>query len=376
MLFPIYAPRVNNNDDMVRVGRLLRAPGQKVNKGDPVIEVETDKALFEVEAEGDGFLLECHHKQGDEVPIGTVLVWIGSTPEEQVPSDADRTNHGNVPNGHVETEITAKAKVLLERHRISASEVARGKARITIADVEAYLAAKNSTPAEISSSRPSAAELPEQPAIPGTVERLSPEERGMLRTVLWHRDEAVPGYVEMQYDAERWTLYARRHMEDNRLLMPALLPLMAYRLVTIATELPKINATLAGQQRYVYGQVNLGFTVQGGSSLYLVVIANAGRLSEREFVDTLSELQRKATSKTLCPEQAGGATLAFSSMARWNVSRHVPVLPPHCSLIIGHAAPKGGPAVLGATYDHRVLTGYDALNVLQKLATPPEREIA
>jgi hypothetical protein len=52
----------------------------------------------------------------------------------------------------------------------------------------------------------------------------------------------------------------------------------------------------------------------------------------------------------------------------------MPVLPPYCSLIIGHAAPKGGPAVLGATYDHRVLSGYDVLMVLEKLAVPPKRE--
>jgi hypothetical protein len=67
-----------------------------------------------------------------------------------------------------------------------------------------------------------------------------------------------------------------------------------------------------------------------------------------------------------------GATIAFTSMARWNVSRHVPILPPHTGLIVAHSAPRGsGRAVLGATYDHRLLSGFDVVQVLQALAQPP-----
>ena len=74
----------------------------------------------------------------------------------------------------------------------------------------------------------------------------------------------------------------------------------------------------------------------------------------------------------LRPGESSGATLAFSSMARWNVSRHVPILPPYTSLIVSHAAPNAsGHAVLGASYDHRLLSGFDAAQVLRALAQPP-----
>ncbi len=60
-------------------------------------------------------------------------------------------------------------------------------------------------------------------------------------------------------------------------------------------------------------------------------------------------------------------------MARWNVSRHVPILPPQTGLIVAHSAPRGsGKAVLGASYDHRLLSGFDVVQVLQALATPPK----
>jgi pyruvate/2-oxoglutarate dehydrogenase complex dihydrolipoamide acyltransferase (E2) component len=75
----------------------------------------------------------------------------------------------------------------------------------------------------------------------------------------------------------------------------------------------------------------------------------------------------------LRPDEATGATLSFSSMSRWNVSRHIPILPPQTSLIVAHAAPKkAGHSVLGASYDHRLLSGFDVLQVLQALSRPPE----
>ncbi len=90
------------------------------------------------------------------------------------------------------------------------------------------------------------------------------------------------------------------------------------------------------------------------------------------FIAALGEVQRHAMAHKLRPEEASGATLSFSSMARWNVSRHIPILPPQTSLIVAHAAPRNaGKAVLGATYDHRVLTGFDVAQVLQALSPTP-----
>jgi hypothetical protein len=57
-------------------------------------------------------------------------------------------------------------------------------------------------------------------------------------------------------------------------------------------------------------------------------------------------------------------------MARWPVTRHMPILIPHTSLMIAHTASGSQAATLGATYDHRVLSGGDVVRVLQELAEP------
>jgi pyruvate/2-oxoglutarate dehydrogenase complex dihydrolipoamide acyltransferase (E2) component len=146
---------------------------------------------------------------------------------------------------------------------------------------------------------------------------------------------------------------------------------MAYRLVQLGRERPSINATVHDGQRYAYQSVNLGFTVQVGPTLYLTVVRGAQDMDARRFIDALGEVQRHALAHKLRPEESTGATLSFSSMSRWNVSRHIPILPPQTSLIVAHAAPKhAGLAVLGATYDHRLLSGFDVAQVLQALSQP------
>jgi len=118
--------------------------------------------------------------------------------------------------------------------------------------------------------------------------------------------------------------------------------------------------------------VNLGFTIQSDTTLYLAVVQNAAALGCREFIERLGQLQRGALAHALRAPDLTGATISFSSMARWNVSRHVPVLPPHTAIIVAHAMSRDGIGTLGATYDHRVLTGYDALAAVRAISTPEE----
>jgi pyruvate/2-oxoglutarate dehydrogenase complex dihydrolipoamide acyltransferase (E2) component len=149
---------------------------------------------------------------------------------------------------------------------------------------------------------------------------------------------------------------------------------MAYRLVELAREAPKINSTIVGDARHEYNAINLGFTIQSGPRLALVSVRHAGEMSERQFVDALSALMRRGMKHTLTPQETSEVTIAFSSMARWQVTRHVPVLPPFTSLIVAHTHGRNGVAALGASYDHRVLTGGEVAGILNRLADPAPAE--
>src|ERR1039457_3750799 len=86
MPFPLHTPRVNNNDDSVRLTHLYVSPGAYVRRGDPVADVETDKATFTVEAEEDGYLLGFDPQAGDTIEVGSVLAWMGASADGAVPA--------------------------------------------------------------------------------------------------------------------------------------------------------------------------------------------------------------------------------------------------------------------------------------------------
>jgi pyruvate/2-oxoglutarate dehydrogenase complex dihydrolipoamide acyltransferase (E2) component len=352
---PIHAPRVNNNDDTVRLSAILADIGSALRVGDPIADVETDKATFTVESPEAGYLLAVNGKLGDVLAVGSVLAWVGASPDEAPPGISEPSPAAHAPD----SAPTLKALLMLKQYGIAAAEVSPSGSRLTAEDVERHARAHGSGHA---------------PAVAGSVTPFTSEERAMQRTVTWHRDEAVAGYVEVAYDPAPWDRYAAEFQERHGLLLNPLLPLMCRRLAALAVEMPRINATVSHEGVYLYDKVNLGFTVQSGARLYLVVVADAAGKRELEFVNDAIVLQRAAMKRALKPAQTAGATISFSSMARWKVSRHIPVLPPQTGIIVAHASTGAGAACLGATYDHRLLTGFDAVQALQALTSPGSKD--
>ena len=360
---PIRVPRVNNNDDTVRLSAVLVEPGTKISPGDELAEIETDKASFTVEAENEGYVLQFNAELDETVDVGSVLCWLGDSPDESAPVEAP------APNGASSTDgPTLKALLLLSQFGLTAAEVASDGDRLTAEDVLRHVKEYGSRQRAAEDSRQSSAA---QPSAPGLFEELTPKMRGMLRMVSWHRDEAAPAYLEIEYDPTPWQEFAAAFQAEHKLLLSPLLGLMSWRLGQTAAQRPRLNSTIAEGQIYRYSQVNLGFTVQSAETLYMAVVKDAGSLAPDVFVRRLTDLQRRAMANRLEEGEMTGGTVAFTSMARWNVSRHMPILPPYHSLIVAHSAPGEGGAKLGATYDHRLLRGSEVASALMETARPP-----
>jgi pyruvate/2-oxoglutarate dehydrogenase complex dihydrolipoamide acyltransferase (E2) component len=373
MPVPLYTPRVNNNDDSVRLTAFLVTPGTSVKQGDPVADVETDKATFTVEADQDGYLLAFCFETGETVAVGSVLAWIGATATEAVPVAAPAPTAA--PTGATTGTPTLKAAILLSQYGLQARDVPASGERLSAADIETYVSARGLTPT--ARSLPSApVAVPQSPPEPGKQIHLSPPARGMLRTVSWQKSDAVPGYLEISWDAKPWTEYAAAFQKNRRLMLSPLLSLLAWKLTRAVAARPLANSTIFADQSWQYDHVNLGFTVQVGANLVVVVIREAEKLDQAAFVSRLTSLQRGAMRNSLRPEETSGATIGFSSMARWPVTRHVPVLLPHTAIMLAHTAATAQNACLGATYDHRVLNGEDVVDILRTVTLPPAPDSA
>lgn len=370
MAVPVYVPRVNNNDDEVRLVELRAAIGSRVGASQVIAAVETDKAVVEVEASVDGYVLSVHGDIDAKVKVGAVLIWLGASADEPAPVAAPDSAVGDRLHAP-----TGKALALLREYGLAPTDVkARGE-RLSADDVRAHVLAKGLVPADAATSGTGLVTLPEPaPETAGILRPLLGHERGILHTVTWQRDVAVPGYIELAYDHVAWEKLAAAFGREHNLLLNPLLPLLAWRLVELAALNPRCNATLVGEQRYEYRQVNLGFTVQVGEVLYLAVLNDAQVLGEVSFVKRLIDVQRRAASHSLQPQEMQGATIGLSSMSRWKVARHVPILAPRTALMVAHTVGADGQGVLGATYDHRVLHGGEVATLLRKLSAPKPRD--
>lgn len=370
MATPVHTPRINNNDDVVTLVAYNVAVGDHVARGQVLAQVETDKAMIDVEAPDAGYILALLGEAKAKIAVGGVMIWMGEKPDEAVPqepSPSDRSAESS-PN---DIRPSGRALLLIRKHGLNEADIARTGPRLTVADVERYLAGSSIRTSIAALSPGAAATAFPGPEIQGTLRELRNDERGMLATVAWHRDVAVPGYIEYEYDPEPWNLHAAEFAARNKLLMSPLLALLAWRLGQIACQRPALNATVVDNRRYEYDQINLGFTMQVDATLYLLVARDVGSATEIDFINRLGELQRRASTHNVGYAETTGATVSFSSMSRWkSISRHVPILPPYTSVIVAHTAARDGRAVLGASYDHRVLNGFAVAELLRDLADP------
>jgi pyruvate/2-oxoglutarate dehydrogenase complex dihydrolipoamide acyltransferase (E2) component len=377
---PLRIPRINNNDDQVRVAAVRVTPGAFVQAGETVLEVESDKAVITVEAETGGHVLRVLVAEGATVDVGSIALWLGASADEPIPGEAGgevgRAGNGAAlpePGG---AEPTLKARLLLARYGLAAGVVARSGGRLTATDIEAHVAAHGLAPVAAVAPAPP----PRAVVLPAAADEtpMLPAQRGMLAAVTWQRDHAAAAYLEIGFDPEPWDRFAAAFAKANRLLFSPLLSLMAWRLAVLAREMPEINATVieapTGPRLASYASVNLGFTVQAGETLYLVVAHDASGMEAAAFVARLAELQRRTIARKLEPAELQGATIGFSSMARWELGRHIPVLAPWTAAMVAHTVSSIGgvrQGVLGVTYDHRVLSGFAAARLLRAVATVP-----
>src|SRR4051794_21726876 len=114
----VYVPRINNNDDSVKVVRLAVAVGDRVAQGDIVADIESDKSISTVESEEDGYVLKVLCGVDEQVAVGSVMMWLGATPNEAPPEIVETATAKSA-----RAEPTAKARALLTQHGLSTADV-------------------------------------------------------------------------------------------------------------------------------------------------------------------------------------------------------------------------------------------------------------
>ncbi len=384
MAADVIMPALGMAQETGKVLRWLKAEGQTITKGEPLLEIETDKITVELEAPASGILMQVRAAAGEIVPVGQVIGIIAAPGEllsssPSSPSDAPRPPH----------ESPEASTVAPSRERQSSTQPAPPLSRPAASPKARRLAQERGIDlAAVSGSGPSGAIVAgDLQAAAGGGDR--------------ERSASVPTSAAWRVMAERtaqsWT--SAPHFFLFRELNVA--PLIAARdggrartgtdvtytdllvqLVAAALrQHPRLNARWEGDRVVLNPEINVGLAVAVETGLLVPVIRRADQLSLADVVARRTELVSRAKQGTLRLDDVQGGTFTISNLGMYGVDAFTAVLnPPQAAILaVGQivdrvVAVEGRPAVqpmmtLSLACDHRVADGARGAQFLETLAT-------
>ncbi|HKC71925.1 MAG TPA: dihydrolipoamide acetyltransferase family protein [Terriglobales bacterium] len=364
----------------------LKKEGQEVAKGEPLLEVETDKAVMEVEAPGDGILAGIKVQEGDVVPVGQTIAWLvgpgEKPPAETVPTvtaaraaaPPARAASAPVPSAAPATsagaKISPKARRLAREYNVDLSQV-RGTGpdgAITTDDV-------------LAAAEPAAAQAAAAPAV--AADALSSVARLMAERTTQSWTTAPHFYLTRDVDATalvgvRARLAPAVEKETGAKLSHT--DLLVALVSRVLTKHPRLNGTWTGSSVQANREVNMGVAVAVKDGVVSVVIPTADKALLSEISAHLREKAERARVGKLHPADISGATFTISNLGMYGVdSFHAIITPPQAAilavgriadrLVVVNSKPEVRPMMtLTLSCDHRVVDGAQAALFLKELA--------
>jgi pyruvate dehydrogenase E2 component (dihydrolipoamide acetyltransferase) len=382
----VIMPALGMAQDTGKLLRWLKAEGDQVQKGEALMEIETDKVTVEVEAPADGTLAAFGAAEGEDVPVGNRVAVI-LAPNESVSHEPEPA----APAAEA-AEVEASARVAVSPDRERAPEAAKpARARRPLASPKARrLAADHGIDvAALAGSGPNGAvvaadvEAARDGAAPPPAEELAagPVWQRMAERVAESWRTAPHFFLARDVDASRlesWRAAARARPGYERVTHTDLL-------VRVAAEAlsrhPRVNASWRDGSIVAAAAANVGIAVATDDALVVPVIHGAERLTLREVAERRAALVESARAGTLRPDDVSGGTFTVSNLGMYGVDAFLAVLnPPQAAILaVGRIADRivpvdGDPVVrpyltLSVSFDHRVVDGARGAQFLDTLAS-------
>jgi pyruvate dehydrogenase E2 component (dihydrolipoamide acetyltransferase) len=365
----------------------LKAEGQAVTKGEPLMEVETDKATVEIEAPGSGILAHVTAKAGDQVPVGERIAFI-LAPGEPLPADAQaairpisKEVKKNPPAPLTKPLPNALPSVAARTGRLLASPAAKRIAR-----------EKGVNLAAVKGSGPEGSILAEDVlraalAQTGTRESaradkilpLSPMRRIIGERMAHSKQNAPHFYLSMDIDMSAVIKRRTEWKTSRETQAPSLNDFVLYACARVLQDFPSLNASFTEHGIELHSDINIGMAVALEEGLVVPVIRNAARLTLMELAAQSRELAEKAQTKKLFPLDYEGGTFTVSNLGMLGVDSFTAIINPPQSgiLAVGRVAERvvaddGMFAIkwlMTATLsaDHRIVDGAIGARFLQQV---------
>lgn len=431
----VIMPALEMAQDTGKVLHWLKSPGDPVSKGEPIVEIETDKATVEIEAPASGILRDVTAREGDVVPVGQTIALI------LAPGEA-----GASPSPAAAVKASPLARKIAEQHGVDLTRVKTGTGRVEKADVLAYVesqahvagpadggsrkesAAAAGTAARLTAASPKARRLavergveirvlhgsgpggavlaadvlaaklptaqvaaaPVSPA-PGTARPAAPGVGTIWRimaermTASW--TTAPHFYLVREVNVSRlvsWLDRARKQTGARITYTDLLVKLVAAAL----SRHPDVNASWSDGSIVRNPDTNIGLAVAIDAGLVVPVIHRADTLSLVDLATRREDMVTRAQAGKLRPADIQGGGFTISNLGMYGVDAFSAIVnPPQAAILaVGRIADRvvavnGQPAVqptmvLTLSCDHRALDGARGAQFLGALADLIEEPLA
>lgn len=376
----VIMPALELAQETGRVLRWLKAEGDAVVKGEPLMEIETDKVTVDVEAPADGVLAGISAAEGDEVPVGATVAFLLAAGEAvpDAPSGPSGPPSSPAPTA---TEPPPHSGAGAGGHHPGRPTHASPKARRIAAEHGIDLDA-------VSGSGPGGAIVASDLDTAPTASPLGAIWRRMAERTTQSWQSTPHFFLLREIDASG--LVARReHVRTEPGHESVTHTDLLVALVAAALERhPRVNASWRDGELVPSEDVNVGIAVAVDDGLVVPVVHGTGRLALDELAARRAELVAAAREGRLRPEDVTGGTFTLSNLGMYGVDAFLAIVnaPQAAILAVGRIADRvvavdGQPAVrpaltLAASFDHRVVDGARGAEFLDTLASLAEEPAA
>lgn len=380
MAVEFFIHKMTEHMDTARIVRWLVPEGTRVTKGQVILEVETEKAVTEVESPGDGFLkgIRAEAEEGAEVRVGETIAFI-TQEGESIPSLPPMSTSADTPK--TTAGQAAVSQKIPQTENIRATPVARRLAKekgIDLASVvgsgeggtireEDVLASSSTSQADTSFKW---VEL--TPVQRTTSLRMTESARNIPQfSVSMHIE--VSSLMRMK---ESLSL----EDEKGKSQSPTFTALLVSVLGKLLVDFPLCNASFENERIKVFQQVNINVAIGTDKGLFAPVLRDADKKSIGIISSELNAFRQKAAENAFAEEDLADGTFTLSNLGMLGVDQFTAIINPPQSAILAVGrtyadSPKPGDQDAAQTYfanftlsaDHRVMDGMYAARFLSAL---------
>ena len=347
--------------------------GDHIDKGDILLDLETDKALFEYESPESGYVRKLVAQNGEEVPVLSVIAIITDEADEAIEDIAPASTDLPTEEPH-QIADTEEQKPVLEAptQRIKRSPAARRRARELNIDLAAIAGTGPSGRIVLADVELAASAAPSSTT-------LSRMRQAIGKTMAYSKSTIPHFYIATEIDmtdAETW----RKNLAETDAIKLSVTDLFVKAAADALTQYPALNASLDGDTAViVHDTVDIGLAVGTDDGLVVPVIPNADQAFLTDLADERAQRVEEARQGKLRGDAS--ATFTISNLGMYGITSFTAIVnPPEAAILavgaaISRVVPIGDTMTIAVrqiaevtlSADHRLVDGVVAAQFLQAL---------